>query len=91
MTLLAILAAIFGVGASFAMIPQTYKIFKTKSAKDISPSSYSFLATAGFVWVLYGIEIQSYPIILANGVGSTIILFIIFGWFLYGRSEKMKV
>ena len=91
MTLLAILATIFGIIASIAMIPQTHKIYKRKSAKDISPVTFSFLATAGFVWVLYGIEIQSYPIIITNAIGSIIILFIILGWFLYGRSEKMKL
>ena len=35
MTLLAILATVFGIVNGFANFPQIYKIYKTKSAKDI--------------------------------------------------------
>lgn len=85
MTLLSILATVFGIVAAFAMIPQAYKIFKRKSAKDISALTYSFLGAAGLIWVFYGMEIQSFPVTITNLIGSIIIVFIIIGWFLYGR------
>jgi len=67
------------------MFPQVYKIFKRKSAKDISILTYSFLLAAGIIWVLYGLEIQSYPIVITQSIGNLNLVGIVVGWFLYGR------
>ena len=80
------LATVVGIISSIAMLPQVYKIFKRKSAKDISITTFSFLFIAGAIWVIYGINIQSFPIIITNLIGSLIIFGVIIGWFLYGRS-----
>ena len=79
------LATITGVTSSFAMLPQIYRIFKRKSAKDISIWTYLYMLIAGIVWVLYGFNIQSYPIWVTNIIGSLTMVGIIIGWFLYGR------
>lgn len=81
------LASIVGIISSFAMFPQVYRIFKRKSAKDISITTFSFLFIAGIIWILYGLNIQSFPIVISNLPGSIIILGVIVGWFLYGRSK----
>jgi len=52
------LATITGVVGSFAMIPQVYRIFKRKSAKDISIWTYLYMLVAGVIWVLYGFNIE---------------------------------
>ena len=83
--LLETLATLVGIVASGAMLPQAYRIFKRKSAKDISIITYSFLFVAGIVWVLYGLDIQRFPLIITNLMGSLSILGIMVGWFLYGR------
>jgi len=83
--LLETLATLVGIVASVAMFPQVYRIFKRKSAKDISILTYSFLFAAGIIWVLYGINIQSFPLIITNLVGSLNLLGVVVGWFLYGR------
>ena len=85
MVILSTLATVFGTVAAFAMFPQVYKIFKRKSAKDISILTYSFLLAAGIIWVLYGLEIQSYPIVIAQSIGNLNLVGIVVGWFLYGR------
>ena len=79
------LATITGVVSSFAMIPQIYRIFKRKSAKDISIWTYLYMFIAGVIWVLYGLNIRSYPIWVTNLIGSLALIGIIVGWFLYGR------
>ena len=79
------LATITGVVSSFAMLPQIYRIFKRKSAKDISIWTYLYMLVAGIIWILYGFNIQSYPIWVTNLIGSLTMIGIIFGWFLYGR------
>jgi MtN3 and saliva related transmembrane protein len=85
MSFLSILATISGIAASGAMLPQVYKIFKRKSAKDISILTYSMLSVISIIWILYGFEIQNFPVIISNGVGIFFLLAIIVGWFLYGR------
>jgi MtN3 and saliva related transmembrane protein len=79
------LATIVGIVGSFAMIPQVYRIFRRKSAQDISITTYLFLLIAGIIWVLYGFNIQSFPLIITNLVGSLTLIGIVVGWFLYGR------
>ena len=76
-----------GVVGSFAMIPQVYRIFKRKSAKDISIWTYAYMFAAGVVWVLYGFNIDSFPIVISNLIGSIILVGIIVGWVLYGREK----
>lgn len=85
MSILSILATISGIAASFAMLPQTYKIFKRKSAKDISIVTYYMLVLISIIWILYGIEIQNFPVIISNGVGIFFLLSIVIGYYLYGR------
>jgi MtN3 and saliva related transmembrane protein len=79
------LATITGVVSSFAMFPQIFRIFKRKSAKDISIWTYLYMLVAGVIWILYGLNIQSYPIWVTNLIGSLTMIGIIVGWFLYGR------
>ena len=79
------LTTFVGIVSSFAMIPQVYRIFNRKSAKDLSISTYSFMVVAGVIWVLYGLNIQSYPIVVTNLIGTLSLLGIILGWILYGR------
>ena len=85
MSVLSILATVFGVVGSVAMFPQVYRIFKRKSAKDISISSYAFLLAAGVIWTLYGFELQDLPLIVTNLLGSLTVVGVVAGWFLYGR------
>lgn len=67
--ILGLLAAVFTTGANF---PQTYKIIKTKSTKDISKVTYSMLLCGGIMWLVYGILRMDIPIIIANGISATI-------------------
>jgi len=86
MTLLATLAIIFGVINGFANFPQIYKIFKTKSAKDISVITYSLLTVGSIVWIFYGIEIRNVPILIMNGLALFEFIIVLIGCYIYGRT-----
>lgn len=90
MSLLAILATIFGVINGFANLPQIYKIFKTKSAKDLAVSTYLILAIGSIVWVLYGIEIRNTPVLIMNGLALIEFIAILIGCYLYGGVRGNK-
>ena len=88
MTLLFILASTFGVISGIANLPQWIKIFKRKSAKDISIITYAFLLIGAIVWVFYGFEINDFPIIITNIFGILNIGMVVIGWFLYGKKSR---
>ena len=80
MDILRIITTIFGTLMGFAYLPQTYKIFKRKSAKDISLMTYLFFAVGVIIWLIYGLSISNYPIIISNvvallGVSSVILAY----------------
>lgn len=69
------------IGASLttiAFLPQVIQIWKTKSTKDISLKMYIILCAGIFLWLLYGVMILSWPIIVANAIGfiSSLIILI---------------
>ena len=88
MTILSILATIFGVVNGLANFPQIYKIFKRKSAHDISVLTYSLLTVGSFIWILYGIEIMNTPILVMNGLAFFEFIIILLVCYLYGREKK---
>lgn len=51
-----------------SFIPQVYKVWKEKSAKDISLTMYTVFVVGIVLWLYYGIKIGSLSIISANSV-----------------------
>lgn len=63
---------------TIAFIPQAIKVYKSKHTRDISIGMF-LLMNAGLVfWLVYGILILSYPIILANAITIIFALYILF-------------
>jgi len=88
MSILAVVASISGIIGAATVIPQAYKIFKRKSAKDIAILSYLIFFASNIIWMLYGIEIQSFPIIISSILGTFNVILVIIGWFLYGGESN---
>lgn len=88
MTILAGLATITGVFLGLGSLPQAIKIFRTKSAKDIAPLSYVIMVFGSFIWILYGMELKSLPIVIPNILGFILGTVILLGWSLYGKPRK---
>ncbi len=87
MTILYILATISGIFLGFGALPQAIKIFRNKSARDVSATTYFITSIGAFIWILYGLEIKNVPIIIPNVIGVIISVIILIGWFLYGRKH----
>jgi MtN3 and saliva related transmembrane protein len=66
MDLITILGFVAGTLTTLAFLPQLFKIWQTKSAKDISFNTLIIFNTGIFLWLLYGIYINALPVILAN-------------------------
>ncbi|MEH1766515.1 SemiSWEET transporter [Nostoc sp.] len=61
-----------------AFLPQMFKTWQTKSAKDVSLVTLVTFIAGVFLWLIYGIYLQSLPIILANAV--TLVFNLIILW-----------
>ncbi len=57
-----------GLLTTTAFIPQVWKIYRTKSGKDISARMFSLFSAGIVLWLVYGILLQSVPLILSNAV-----------------------
>ncbi|MBW4489137.1 MAG: SemiSWEET transporter [Trichocoleus desertorum ATA4-8-CV12] len=51
-----------------AFVPQLLKTWRSKSAKDVSLWMLITFSVGVFLWLIYGVYIQSLPVIIANSV-----------------------
>jgi MtN3 and saliva related transmembrane protein len=68
MDLLTILGLAAATITTVSFLPQMFKTWQTKSAKDVSLVTLITFMSGIFLWLIYGIYLQSLPIILANSV-----------------------
>ena len=65
-------AELLGYIAAFcttvAFVPQVVKTYKSKSAASLSLGMFLFFTGGIVLWLIYGIMINEYPIIVANVV-----------------------
>jgi len=70
-----------------ALVPQLIKIFKLKSALEISLPFTILLLVGMLCWLRYGILVQLFPVILWNAVGATLVVTLLFAKLKYGRQR----
>ncbi|MBN2398408.1 MAG: SemiSWEET transporter [Deltaproteobacteria bacterium] len=69
---------------SLAMSPQVIKIYRTKQTHDLSLGAFAVLGTGLFLWFVYGLLINSAPVILGNAIGFSFTLYIIIMKIIHG-------
>ena len=63
--LLGYLAAVLTTGA---FVPQAFKTIRTRDTSGISLGMYMIFTSGVALWFVYGVELGSWPIIVANAV-----------------------
>jgi MtN3 and saliva related transmembrane protein len=51
-----------------SFVPQLIRVWRLRSARDISLTMFLAFSLGVFLWLIYGISLHSIPMILANGV-----------------------
>lgn len=86
---------LIGMTAAFcttlAFVPQVWRVWKTRSTKDISLGMYSIFVSGVALWLVYGIRMSDAAIIAANAVtlvlaGSVLVMKLVFDY--TGRTGK---
>lgn len=71
---------------SFAFIPQVIKMYRIKSANDISLATLIQLALGVSLWIVYGVYLKDVIIISANAVTLITLLSAAFLHYKYTRA-----
>jgi MtN3 and saliva related transmembrane protein len=78
------LGYIGGVLTTFCYIPQILRVYRLKSAKEISLLFTILLLVGVVVWLFYGISLSLVPIILWNSIGFVIVVALLYAKLKYG-------
>jgi MtN3 and saliva related transmembrane protein len=68
---------------TFAFLPQIVKVWRSKSAQDISMSWLITFSSGIFLWLVYGLILGQLPIIMANATTLGLTLVILYFKFKY--------
>ena len=74
-----------GAITTLCLVPQIYKIFKLKSAREISLSFTILFAIGITLWLSYGVYSRLTPVILWNSITLVLALSLLYAKLKYGR------
>lgn len=85
MPLYEIIGLIGGAITTSSLFPQVYRLFKLKSARDIS-YIFNFLFIIGILcWITYGALLQLFSILLWNSISLALAFSMLYAKVKYGR------
>ena len=79
--------SIGGIAATLtttAFIPQAWRVWRTRHTRDISLGMYVIFTCGVVMWLVYGLMLDSWPIIIANSItamlaGAVLVMKLRFG------------
>ncbi len=74
-----------------AFVPQLVRVYKLKSARDISLGTFLMFSFGVFVWLIYGICAGSKPVIASNALTLVLSLSILFLKLKYERHAAKEL
>ncbi|HSW57528.1 MAG TPA: SemiSWEET family transporter [Dehalococcoidales bacterium] len=83
-----ILGLTAGIFSTFALVPQVIRIYRTRSADDISLLFSAMFVIGGLLWLSYGILDRLLPIIIWNVLGVTFSSLLLIGKLKYMKKES---
>jgi len=66
---------------------QAIKILRTKQAHDVSVYTFAMIVTIGGMWLAYGIQINSMPLIIGNSIKLFTSLTVVIIYLFYKNSK----
>ena len=85
LTLADSLGFIGGALVTCSLIPQLIRVFKLRSAREISTLFTALLLVGLITWLAYGISFRLAPVILWNAVGTVLVVVLLYAKLKYGR------
>jgi len=85
-----ILGWVAGAIVTTSLIPQIIRVFKLKSAREISLVFTTLMFTGILLWLGYGIALGYLPVIVWNAIGTVLTAMLLAAKLKYGMSSKVK-
>lgn len=63
-----LIGMIAGACTTVAFVPQVVKTWRTRSTEDISLAMFAIFGLGVLLWLVYGLYIDSLPIVIANTI-----------------------
>ena len=74
-----------GALVTCSMIPQLIRIFKLKSAREVSLLFTTLLLLGMVLWLVYGIYLSLNPVIIWNAIGIAFVSLLLYAKLKYGK------
>lgn len=79
------LGAIAATLTTISFLPQVWLTYRTRDVSGISMGMYSVFALGLSLWLVYGLYLGAWPVIVANAITLTLALGILWMKWRYGR------
>jgi MtN3 and saliva related transmembrane protein len=79
------LGFVAGAFVTCSLIPQIIRVFRLRSAREISILFTTLLLVGLIIWLAYGVSFRLAPVILWNAVGAILVAILLYAKFKYGR------
>ena len=63
-----LIGVLAGTLSTIAFFPQAWRIWKTRSARDLSLPMYLIFTAGVALWFVYGLMLGAVPIVVCNGL-----------------------
>ena len=63
-----VIGSVAAVLTTASFVPQAWHSFKTRDVSGISLSMYSVFTLGVTLWLMYGVLLQSWPLMIANSI-----------------------
>ena len=73
-----ILGFLAGLFITVGIVPQVWRLFKLKSAREISLSFTLLFLAGGLCWLIYGISLGLLPLIIWNAISSALMCIMLY-------------
>jgi MtN3 and saliva related transmembrane protein len=74
-----------------AFVPQLVRVLRLKSARDISLPTFLLVSIGVFLWLVYGIDTGSRPVIASNSITLGLSLSILYLKLKYDRNATREL
>lgn len=77
-----------GALTTFSFVPQLVRVFRTRSAHDISIVFNTMLFAGILLWLCYGVFLKDIPIIVWNAIAAILTCTLLYAKMKYGRDRR---
>ena len=86
MTVIDIVGSLAACLTTLSFLPQAWLSFKTRDVSGVSLGMYSVFTLGVALWLVYGVLLRAWPIVIANVVTLALALAILGMKLVYGRA-----